>query len=366
MNVALQPFLQQHLAHMEDVQPFLQQYLARIENDADVLVSAPAYLSAGWESDLYTFTLEVGSGPARRREEWVLRLYNGQGAALKAGRETRALRHLYAVGYPVPRVLAMEAEASPLGRPFLIMERIAGEPLWPLLGRSSVEKKAELLTSFCRLLVQLHRLDWRPMAGDAAPAMADDPYFFVDRWLRTARSTLENSPYPDLLPLVSWLEQHRDDMACVRPAIVHRDFHPANVLLRGDGSAIVIDWTASEVTDPRFDLAWTLTLINAYEGAAMCSFILREYERLAGQPVDHLAPFEVIACTRRLFDITVSLLQGAEAQGMRPEAEAAMREVEPLERVYRRLGKLTGLRLGRIEELLEQLGATDLAAEESP
>jgi aminoglycoside phosphotransferase (APT) family kinase protein len=333
----------------------LQQYLIETLEDPGVRVSPPAYLNAGWESDLYTFTLEAGPG-GRQRAEWVLRLYNGEGATAKAQREAQALRHLHAAGYPVPRVLAVETAATPLGRPLLMMERIVGEQMWALFERSALERRKELLTLFCHLLVQLHALDWRPLAGGAGADMARDPYYFVDAWLRMARGRLENSPYPDFLPVIAWLEGQRDRMPCPRPAVVHQDFHPGNVLLCDGDGAVVIDWTAAEVTDPRFDLAWTLTLLNAYEGTAACAYILQEYERLSGRPVEHLAPFEVTACARRLFDITVSLLQGAEAQGMRPEAEAAMRQVEPLERVYRRLRELTGLRLARVETLLEQLG----------
>ncbi len=52
---------------------------------------------------------------------------------------------------------------------------------------------------------------------------------------------------------------------CYHP--VHWDYHPGNVLLRDDSSAVVIDWTQIDVSDPRFDLAWTLLLVSSYEGA---------------------------------------------------------------------------------------------------
>ena len=338
----------------DDLRIRLQSYLAGAPStEGSVEVSDLTAMPGGWESDLYAVVAVTGPDTERRRQEWVLRLYHGDGAAQKAGHEFWALRSLHAAGYPVPRVLVMAGGESPLGRPFVIMERILGEQMGALLSRSSSARRAELLALFGQLFVRLHRLDWRLFVPDPAPYA--DRYLFVDRWLGMARGILEGSAYADLLPVVAWTEERRDRLPCARPAAVHQDLHPGNVLLRADGSAVVIDWTSVEVSDLRFDLAWTLMLADAYEGPAARAAMLREYERWAEAPVEEIACFEVCACARRLFDIASSLTEGAESRGMRREALAGMRQARPLQRVYAMLRERSGLRLARIEELLATL-----------
>jgi aminoglycoside phosphotransferase (APT) family kinase protein len=155
---------------------------------------------------------------------------------------------------------------------------------------------------------------------------------------------------------VDWLQERRDLLPCPEPSVVHWDFHPSNILLRAGGSPVVIDWAGLQVTDARLDLAWTLLLTSAYAGAEWRDPILHEYERLAGAKVDQIELFEVLACARRLFDVTVSLSEGPERLGMRPEAVAMMRQQrEPLQRVYDLLQARTGLRVEAVEAVLRDL-----------
>lgn len=313
-------------------------------------------ISSGWESELHTFVLEWGPVTDRCREALVLRAFPGDGGAAKAAHEFRSMRRLRRAGYPVPGVMALEQGDLPFGKPFLLMEKIEGEVMWPSLSRSTGEAREATLALFCKLMVQLHALDWRPLADDSDRG-AEDPFRFLDRWTRVARDSVRDSPeYADFSRIVSWLEGRRDALPCPRPSATHQDFHPNNVLVRPDGSAVVIDWTGFAVTDPRFDLAWTLTLACAYAGQEMRDQILHQYELLSGSPVEHVECFEACTCARRLLDIAVSLSQGAEKRGMRPEAVAAMKQQrEPAERVYGMLTERTGLRVPCIESALASL-----------
>jgi aminoglycoside phosphotransferase (APT) family kinase protein len=123
---------------------------------------------------------------------------------------------------------------------------------------------------------------------------------------------------------MAWLEERRDGVPCSRPAVVHLDYHPGNVLLRDDGSVAVIGWIQVGVDDLRLDLAWMLLLLGVYEWAEWRSTALAEYERLAGSQVEGLAYFDVLACAKRLGSVIVSLLEGPEKMGMRPGAEMMM------------------------------------------
>jgi aminoglycoside phosphotransferase (APT) family kinase protein len=334
----------------------LQAYIATALPDRlQPTVSDLASLSVGWESDVYAFDLASGPPDGRVSEALVLRVYPGVDAYAKSEREFQGMRQLFAAGYPVPRVLALERGTSPFGKPFMIMEKVEGEMMWPHLFRSPEPRQSALLALFCDLLARLHRLDWRPFADDPAAIESAGPYAFADGWLALVRNALAQFHMPEADALLDWLEARRDRVPCARPAPVHWDFHPANLLLRADGSATVIDWTQIQVSDPRFDLAWTLMLVGAAEGWVWRDRILAEYERLAGAPIQELEWFEVAACGKRLFSVMVSFAAGPEALGMRPEAIELMRkQLGALRNVYQLFVARTGLRLQEVERLLAE------------
>lgn len=340
----------------DEIQSQLQAYCARaFPSRQGVQVSGLTSISGGWESEVYSFDVEHGPPEGRQREGLILRVYPGDDAHAKSAREFRGMRQLHEAGYPVPRVLLLERENSPFGKPFVIMERIEGQVLWPILFNAPERRQQELLTQFCELFVRLHRLDWRPFVDDVAHYELGGPTVFVDQWLGMVRGALERFPLSNSLRILEWLEARRDQVPCLRPAPVHWDYHPGNVLLRDDGSAVVIDWTQIDVSDPRFDLAWTLLLVSSYEGAEWRNRILEEYERLAGARVEQMEWFEVCACGKRVFSVAISLLAGAEKLGMRPGAVEMMRQqMWALGRVYDLLVERTGIRMEEVERLLDR------------
>ena len=238
----------------------------------------------------------------------------------------------------------------------MIMEHIEGEMMWPVLDRSTATDSAALVTSFCELFVQLHALDWREFVPTQYQPAVEDPYHFIDRYLNWLRSMSE--PFPDLkafLPFIEWLEMRRDKVPCKRPAPVHWDFHPGNLILQSDGNIKVIDWTQIQVSDPRFDLGWTLLLAGVYSGKDARGFILAEYERLSGENIENMAFFDVANAIKRLGSVMISISVGAEKMGMRPDAIAAMRREFPaLGRVYNLMVERTGIEMPEIERFLEK------------
>ncbi len=339
-----------------DLQARLQAYLpGRLGDWPGLKVGPVTRLPEGWESELYTFDVEHGPSHACEVMGLVLRLYPGDGAAQKAQHEFTGMQRLHRAGYPVPRVYHVALGDAPLGHPFILMDRIDGAPMWlGFTGRPEAEQQA-LLAQLSDLFVQLHRLDWRPFAEDPARLAAAGPYAFVDEALTEARRFCAHFELPGFDPLVGWLATHRAQAACPAPAVTHRDFHPNNVLLRADGSAVVIDWSGLAVTDPRFDLAWTLMLAQSHAGGPLRDALLSGYERASGAAVEGLRYFEAFACARRLADVTVSLTRGAARMGMRPEAGALMQAQLPaVAAVHDMLEERTGLRLPEVEALLRK------------
>lgn len=318
-------------------------------------------ITTGWETDIFAFTLRYG--PTLERDEaMILRLYSGDDAAEKAERECTVMRALYAAGYAVPHVWMVETAHVPLGAPFLLMERIDGPVLLDAFVESDESQRRELLMLFCRTLAGLHALDWHiapPFVASWAGAVSDPtaPYAFIDAELAMLRVMLERFPVAQpLVPVLRWLEAHRDDVPCRRLAVTHGDYHPYNVLLRTDGSAVVIDWGAASIGDPRRDLAWTLLLTCTQGYPELYEPMLRGYEHAAGV-VEQLGYFEVRAAYRRLFDMLVSLGSGADMLGMRPGTEELMRrQGAHFRRVYTLLQERTdGVAIPEIERLLEEL-----------
>jgi aminoglycoside phosphotransferase (APT) family kinase protein len=120
----------------EGMQTQLQTYCADIfPNSQDTRVGDLTSISAGWESDVYSFVLEHGRSDARQREELILRIYPGDDAYSKSAQEFHGMMQLHRAGYPVPRVLVLERETSPLERPSSSWRRSKGS-CWGLYGQA--------------------------------------------------------------------------------------------------------------------------------------------------------------------------------------------------------------------------------------
>jgi aminoglycoside phosphotransferase (APT) family kinase protein len=334
---------------MSEQKQILEQYLkARFCDKTALSITRLEKIADGWESDNYMLTVEYGD-VLRTRDDWVWRIYSGAGNREKAVLEFTSMEKLFSAEYPVPRVFLLEADHSPIDRPFIMMEFIQGEMMWRLLDNSSEEKQKQLLDQFCQLYVQLHNLDWK-LFDDSLPT--DDPHFFIDQWLAEARGVIQRFPDFDASTFLDWVMAQRDLLTCERPSPIQQDFHPGNILVRADDSAVVIDWAHFAVSDFRFDLSWTLVLTYAHGWTGMRDLILQGYEHHLGKSVDQIEIFEAIACARRLFDLTISLTFGPEHLGMTNQAVESIRSsMEAHRRVHRLFIERTGLHVKAFDEL---------------
>lgn len=327
-------------------------YESRFPARPGVQIGNLVSITNGWEHEMYSFELTDGPIGNRRREALVLRIYDGDNAHETSVREFYGMQRLYEVGYPVPRVDILEPTKSAMGKPFVIMERIEGQLYGTLIVKAPEDKARELRTLFCRLLLQLHRLDWRRFAEYSMNYETHGAYTFVDYYLADERATLERDSLSGFLPVVEWLRQRRNEVPCERPSVVHCDFHVNNILIREDGSPVVIDWARLHVSDARLDLACTLIAVQSYVGVERRNYLLREYERQAGATIEHLAWFEVLACLWRLRTVVVLLAGGAEKIGFHAaSAQIAEREKDAMKRVYEFLLEKTAVRVPEVEKL---------------
>src|SRR4030067_916178 len=127
---------------MNEHKQILEQYLrAKFTDKPALTIIRLDKLRDGWESDNYLLAVEHGNLP-KTGADWVWRIYSGAGSQAKAAREFNSMKRLLGAGYPVPRVFLLEAEHSPVDRPFIIMEYIPGEARWNLLDKAPSETHA--------------------------------------------------------------------------------------------------------------------------------------------------------------------------------------------------------------------------------
>lgn len=312
-------------------------------------------LTDGWETEVFAFAIAYGATAQRTHEDLILRMYPGDDAHEKSEKEFNAIGQLHKAGYAVPQVMLLEQDATILGKPFLIMQKIDGRPLGNVIAESSDERKQALLDLFCKLYIELHTLDWRPFVPDSLSFEKENP---IEAWLESAQEMLHHFQTSEFDPALDWLRERAAEIQPGRISILHWDYHQYNVLLTKDDDAFVIDWGGIEVGDFRFDLAWTLLLSSTYGSPEMRDILLDKYRHFADYAIEQIEYFEVAACVRRLFSISASLGEGADKLGMRPEAVEQMKGSSAhIANVHARLQDLAGISVPAIETLLLALSS---------
>lgn len=217
-----------------------------------------------------TYLLEARSG------RYVLRA-KPPGDLLKSAhqvdREYRVMKALAATKVPVPKVLHLSDEASPIGRMFYVMDFIEGRILWdPSLAElSGNDERAAIYDSMNRVLADLHEVDL-DVAG-LSDFGRPGSYFErqLSRWKGQYRAS-ETDSVPDMDRLIGWLEQNlvADDGIV---SLVHGDYRLDNMIFSPESPDViaVLDWELSTLGHPYADLSyqcmqWRLPHDSAFKG----------------------------------------------------------------------------------------------------
>lgn len=266
--------------------------------------SPPAVLAGGRTSGLYTFTLEQAESGAAHVTTSVLKVYApNAGGREHAAREWRALTHLRVLNYPVPHVILFEPDARHLGHPFIVMDHIPGASFWQVFEAADPATRAHLTELFVARLVALHALDPQLLEPGA---VLTQPYSHIDQELEQLRRDTANSPHAELTEIMQWLEERKQAVPCERAAILHRDYHPWNVVVDAAERLWVIDWDW-RIGDARFDLAWTCMLMRRSGFHTFSSAVRDEYAHQSGRALAELAYFEVLTTVRWLLNVLPSV-----------------------------------------------------------
>jgi aminoglycoside phosphotransferase (APT) family kinase protein len=235
------------------------------------------------------------------------------GAAIKSahdmGREHRILSALAPVYPKAPRPLAFCDDASVLGAPFYLMERVRGVILRP--GVAALEDVAPadrraISEAVVDALAELHALDYTRV-GLAGLGHHEG---YVERQVRGWAGRYQAARTHDLEAMdrvAAWLDAHRPAEGA--PAFIHNDFKHDNVVLdpeRLSRVLAVLDWEMATVGDPLMDLGSTLAYwvqeddapawravgfagITTRPGSLRRSEVLERYARATGRDVSGIA-----------------------------------------------------------------------------
>lgn len=318
-----------------------------------VVIAGLARISDGWESDVFAFDIPESAFPEFASGPRVLRMYYGANSGSSSLQEFRALELLARAGYAVPTVDFVEPSSDALGRSFLVMERIDGVSMGRRWRDADADGFAREVQRFCAIFAQLHTLEWQQLPGvDYVPQFTITKQF--DLW----RTVGQLYSVDAIFRALAWLNRTMPTITPQPLGLVHWDFHHENILVDREDRLWVIDWTQFQVTDTRFDLAWTLVLLESERDAKTSQAVREGYVAARGWNLadveDELNFFEAAACAKRLVSVLISLSNGADSLGMRPGAEAIMSgRLARIAIVYRRWLTITNTPLPDVEAMLK-------------
>jgi len=201
-----------------------------------------------------------------------------------------ALRALEGADVPVPRSYWWSDEASIMGAPFFISERVVGSAPVPWVGknRGSFEDsyRVNLGAQFVSALAGLHRCEWRGKQGfdDAGVTCENAALKQLEYW-QQAQVRWALKPYPMLVWALGWLR--RNLPIAPRVSLVHGDYRLGNFLEKDGRITAILDWELVHLGDPHEDLGWAF--LPQFRGGTelVCRLLSKEdfvaqYEQQAG------------------------------------------------------------------------------------
>jgi aminoglycoside phosphotransferase (APT) family kinase protein len=180
------------------------------------------------------------------------------------GREYRILSALAETSVRAPRPFLMCDDASVIGAPFYLMERVEGAVIrnaLPDAFEEDVGCRQGIGEELVDALVELHAVDWRAVGLDGF----GKPSGYLERQLKRWTGQLAlteplTRPLDDLHRVGRWLEEHIP--AGGEVTVVHGDYKLDNVAYRHDPPArlvAILDWEMSTLGDPLADVGWMLS-----------------------------------------------------------------------------------------------------------
>ena len=179
-------------------------------------------------------------------------------SAHQVDREFTVMSALAGTAVPVPRMLHLSAEDSPIGRMFYVMDYLDGRIFWdPALPEArDNDERAAIYDAMNVTLAAMHDVDVEAVGlGDFG---RPGNYFErqIARWTKQLRES-PGEPIPELEAVADWLPAHlpADDGHI---SIAHGDFRLGNLLFHPTKPEVIgiLDWELSTLGHPLADLGF--------------------------------------------------------------------------------------------------------------
>ncbi|MEL7429069.1 MAG: phosphotransferase family protein [Pseudomonadota bacterium] len=198
-------------------------------------------------------------------------------SAHQVDREYRVMKALEGTGVPVPRMLHLSGEDSPIGRMFFVMEFLNGRILWDPalteLPEDANNERSAIYDSMNKALAALHSVD--PQAIGLEDFGVPGSYFErqTSRWSKQYQAS-EIDRIDDMHALMAYLEKEMpEDDGVV--SLVHGDYRLDNMVFGHNNTDVlgILDWELSTLGHPLADLAyqcmqWRLPNAGSFRGLA--------------------------------------------------------------------------------------------------
>jgi len=252
-------------------------------------------------------------GVERGGERWVLRrpaMHALQGADRGMQREFRVLSALDGTRVPHPRPVALCDDPDVAGSIFYLMEHVDGfapglQLPEPFMSSPTLQRQIAL--SSMQALGELARVDWRArgLEGFGKPEGFHDRQ--VSRWARQLEQ-YERRDLPGLRDIGVWLDAHRPASDDWTPAIMHGDYHMANLFIAPGPPgrvAAILDWENATIGDPLLDLAGFLRMFvsSGYAHWAERDEMIACWESYSGRTARNLRYYTALSA----YKLTVML-----------------------------------------------------------
>ncbi|MGH7813465.1 MAG: phosphotransferase [Candidatus Binataceae bacterium] len=318
---------------------------SRLSSYLGAKIARFAVLASGWETTVFELILESRAAAYPAIPVGVpvaLRLYQGSQADAKWRREHTTIDRLSVAGYCVPHPYVFEPDHDALGAPFLIMQRLAGGPLFAIKSFPRAFLTFSLgFFSFVREQVRLHRFDpTAPGLRDIQPAYlapnAATEAPLLSRVLAIIGERVETGPLPGLRDALRRVAGRAPVFETGRLSLLHLDYHPINVIVKGPRVTGVIDWVNADRGDRHLDAAMTAVILsssaleqpwwmrdNAAGNGLRASFAamyLPLYHAMAPLDFEQFRYYQAVAALLRLSMMGMMRTRGPETVGFRSEA----------------------------------------------
>jgi aminoglycoside phosphotransferase (APT) family kinase protein len=198
-------------------------------------------------------------------------------------REARLLRALEPTPVRVPRVLAACDDASVIGAPFYLMERLHGDVITSSVpaGLDAEAERRRIGEELVDALVEVHAVSYR----DVGLEDFGKPTGYLERQLRRFGGLWEHNKtreLPTLDRLTAWLGEHRPQSGAA--TIVHGDYRMGNTMFAPGAPArltAIFDWELATIGDPLADVGY---LVATWTDAGDADETLMAFGSVTRQP----------------------------------------------------------------------------------